>query len=249
LECKDGRPRLLKARDRDKDQSYFLHAVRAEDLVDVVFPLGELMKSDVRALARDEGLAVSDKKDSTGICFIGERPFAEFLRRYVTRTPGPIRTLDGELVGTHDGLAFYTLGQRRGLKLGGRKHGGPAPWYVAAKRADDNTLVVVQGHDHPLLMQNWLHATDMRWIEAPPQWHSQAIFACAAKTRYRQADAACTVRRAGAAAIEIDFAVPQRAITPGQYVVLYDGDRCLGGATIAHAELRSAVAERNVQAG
>jgi tRNA-uridine 2-sulfurtransferase len=248
LDSAGGPPRLLKARDRSKDQSYFLHAVRGEDFAGVLFPLGERLKSEVRALAHAAGIAVSDKKDSTGICFIGERPFAEFLGRYLPPRPGPIRTAEGTLLGTHCGLAFYTLGQRHGLHLGGRKNFDGAPWYVAAKRADDNTLVVVQRRDHPLLMQNWLRATDMHWIgEAPSHWHSRGTLACTAKTRYRQPDAACTVRRVGTAEIELDFAVPQRAITPGQYVVLYDGDHCLGGATIAYAALRETVPEGAVQ--
>jgi tRNA-specific 2-thiouridylase len=249
LDSTSGRPRLLKGRDRSKDQSYFLHAVRGEDFADVVFPLGDLLKTEVRALARAAGIAVSGKKDSTGICFIGERPFADFLSRYLPPAPGPIRTPDGELLGTHRGLAFYTLGQRHGLHLGGRKNFGDAPWYVAAKRADDNTLVVVQRCDHPLLMQNWLHATAMHWIETPSQWHARGTLSCTAKTRYRQPDVACTVRRTGSTGIEVEFAVPQRAITPGQYVVLYDGDHCLGGATIAHAALRETVPARAVQTG
>jgi tRNA-specific 2-thiouridylase len=221
LDSAGGRPRLLKARDRSKDQSYFLHAVRGEDFAGVLFPLGERLKSEVRALAHAAGIAVSDKKDSTGICFIGERPFAEFLGRYLPPRPGPIRTAEGTLLGTHCGLAFYTLGQRHGLHLGGRKNFDGAPW---------------------------LRATDMHWIgEAPSHWHSRGTLACTAKTRYRQPDAACTVRRVGTAEIELDFAVPQRAITPGQYVVLYDGDHCLGGATIAYAALRETVPEGAVQ--
>jgi tRNA-specific 2-thiouridylase len=249
LDSAGGRPRLLKARDRSKDQSYFLHAVRGEDFADVIFPLGDLQKSEVRALAREAEIAVSDKRDSTGICFIGERPFTDFLSRYLPPAPGPIRTPEGALLGTHRGLAFYTIGQRQGLHLGGRRNFDAAPWYVAAKRADLNALVVVQGLDHPLLMQNWLRATDMHWIEAPALAHSHTTLSCSAKTRYRQPDAACTVRRTGTADIEIHFALPQRAITPGQYVVLYDGDRCLGGATIAHAELREVAPERAVQTG
>jgi tRNA-uridine 2-sulfurtransferase len=229
---------LHKAADSAKDQTYFLHATRAEQLRDVVFPLGGLKKPEVRAIARTHELAVSNKRDSTGICFIGERPFAEFLGHYLPSSPGPIETLDGEVVGEHCGLPFYTLGQRRGLALGGRKHHRHEPWYVAAKRRDDNALIVVQGHDHPALLSNWLRATDAHWIDADTRIASGGSLRCTAKTRYRQPDGACHVRVAHDDTIEVAFDAPQWSVTPGQYVVLYDGDRCLGGATIEATELR-----------
>ena len=248
LDSRSGAPTLLKARDRSKDQSYFLHAVRAEDFRDVLFPIGDYLKSEVRDLAREAHLPVADKKDSTGICFIGERPFEEFLSHYLPRNPGPIRTPEGDVLGSHHGLAFYTLGQRHGLILGGQKGFSEAPWYVAAKVPEENALIVVQGRDHALLLQNWLHATDVHWIGAPPQWRAHGTLRCTAKTRYRQPDAACTVSRHGETGVEVMFDDPQRAVTPGQYVVLYDGARCLGGATIERSALHERVQESAVQA-
>ena len=240
---------LLKARDRSKDQSYFLHRVGGRDLVDVLFPLGELRKHEVRALARAAGLSVSDKRDSTGICFIGERPFADFLGRFIAECPGPIRTAEGETIGVHRGLAFYTLGQRQGLGIGGRSESEQAPWYVAEKQAESNVLVVVQGPDHPRLFQNWLRGSRVHWIGAPPQWRADGAFRCAAKTRYRQPDQACLVTDRGGGEIEVVFDAPQRSITPGQHVVLYDGDRCLGGAVIEEAAMLGARSPSVVQAG
>ena len=248
LETISGRPVLLKARDRSKDQSYFLHAVHGEDFRDVLFPIGGHLKSEVRSIAREARLPVADKKDSTGICFIGERPFEEFLSGYLPRNPGPIRTPEGEVLGTHHGLAFYTLGQRHGLILGGRKGYGEAPWYVAGKIPAENALIVVQGRDHVLLEQNWLQAAGVHWIGAPAQWRAQGTFRCAAKTRYRQPDVACTVSRLGNTELEVMFDAPQRAVTPGQYVVFYDGERCLGGATIVRSELREQPRAPAVQA-
>ncbi len=229
-------PELLKARDASKDQSYFLHAVHADDLRDVLFPLGDLLKSEVRDVARKAGLPVAEKKDSTGICFIGERPFAEFLQHYLPPSPGAIRDDGGRERGRHDGLAYYTLGQRHGLNIGGVADAAEAAWYVARKDAERNELVVVQGHDHPLLLEDWLAAADAHWIGAPPDgWTAGRPFRCTAKIRYRQPDQACTVVRTGDAAFEVSFDHAQRTPTPGQYVVLYDGDRCLGGATIERA--------------
>jgi len=226
-------PQLLKARDASKDQSYFLHAVHPDDLRDVLFPLGDLLKSEVRELARKAGLPVAEKKDSTGICFIGERPFAEFLAHYLPPSPGIIRDDTGAERGRHDGLACYTLGQRHGLHIGGVADAAESPWYVARKDAERNELVVVQGHDHPLLYEDWLAAADARWIGAPPDgWAAGRPFRCTAKIRYRQPDQACTVAKTGDATFEVSFAQPQRTPTPGQYVVLYAGDRCLGGGTI-----------------
>jgi tRNA-specific 2-thiouridylase len=245
------RPRLLKGRDPGKDQSYFLHAVTAEDLADVMFPLGELRKSEVRELAARARLDVAAKKDSTGICFIGERPFADFLGRYVRAERGPILDSEGRRVGEHRGLPFYTLGQRHGLGIGGLAARGEAPWYVAGKDVDRNELVVVQGHDHPLLYTNALRASGVHWIgEPPPGWSAGRPFACAAKTRYRQPDQTCVIVAAGSAGdgAEVVFDVPQRAVTPGQYVVFYDGDRCLGGATIDVTERRRDSAHRSAAA-
>ncbi|HVS24615.1 MAG TPA: tRNA 2-thiouridine(34) synthase MnmA, partial [Gammaproteobacteria bacterium] len=178
----DGTPQLLKARDAAKDQSYFLAAVDADDLRDVLFPLGELLKSDVREIARNAGLPVADKKDSTGICFIGERPFAEFLARYVPPSPGAIVDERGREIGTHDGLAYYTLGQRHGLRVGGVSDRAEAPWYVAGKDAERNELLVVQGHDHALLFDDCLAASEVHWIGAPPAaWTADKPLRCAAK--------------------------------------------------------------------
>jgi tRNA-specific 2-thiouridylase len=229
----NGAPELRKARDASKDQSYFLAAVEADDFRDVLFPLGELLKSEVREIARRAGLPVAEKKDSTGICFIGERPFAEFLAQYVPPTPGSIVDELGREIGRHEGLAYYTLGQRHGLRVGGVAERAEAPWYVAGKDAERNELLVVQGHDHPLLFDDWLAASDLHWIGTPPEaWTARQPQRCTAKIRYRQPDQPCTVMRGGERELEVSFDQPQRTPTPGQYVVLYDGERCLGGAVI-----------------
>jgi tRNA-uridine 2-sulfurtransferase len=226
---RDGRFELLKALDASKDQSYFLHRLNQAQLARTLFPLGELKKTEVRRIAREAGLPVADKKDSTGICFIGERPFREFLNRYLPRSPGRMRTPEGKTVGEHIGLTFYTIGQRKGIGLGGAVDGSGEPWYVADKDLAKNELVVVQGHDHPLLLKRALVAADLAWVagEAP-----DASADYAAKTRYRQADAACRITALDAAACALDFAAPQWAITPGQSMVLYAGERCLGGGII-----------------
>jgi tRNA-specific 2-thiouridylase len=221
--------RLLRAFDADKDQSYFLHRLTQQQLSRVLFPVGGLRKSEVRRIAREAGLAVHAKKDSTGICFIGERPFREFLARYLVKTPGAMRTPEGEVVGEHIGLAFYTVGQRKGIGLGGRRGGAAGAWYVAGKDLAKNELIVVQGHDHPLLLGRRLRAADLAWISGQPP---QAGFRCTAKTRYRQKDAACTVAALSAAEMELEFDQAQWAVTPGQSAVLYDGEVCLGGGVI-----------------
>ena len=217
--------RLLKGKDGTKDQSYFLHRLSQAQISRVLFPIGEMKKSEVRRLALEAGLPNHAKKDSTGICFIGERPFREFLNRYLPKAPGKIVDEKGRTVGEHIGLAFYTIGQRKGIGLGGPGE----PWYVAEKRLDANELVVVRGHDHPLLLKKALQADEATWISgvAPsaPSSHS-------AKTRYRQADAPCTLTRALDSEIKVDFPAPQWAVTPGQSVVLYDGEVCLGGGII-----------------
>ena len=217
--------KLLRGRDGAKDQSYFLHRLTREQLCRVMFPVGEMRKPDVRRLALEAKLPNHAKKDSTGICFIGERPFREFLNRYLPRVPGPIKTPEGKIVGEHIGLAFYTIGQRKGIGIGGAGE----PWYVAGKRIPENELVVVQGHDHPLLMKKSLHAGDAAWVAGKPP---AAPSAHTAKTRYRQADAPCTLSKVLESEIRVDFPAPQWAVTPGQSVVLYDGEVCLGGGVI-----------------
>jgi tRNA-uridine 2-sulfurtransferase len=219
---------LCKARDAAKDQSYFLHAVDRRELASVLMPLGELHKGEVREIARKAGLPVFDKPDSTGICFIGERPFREFLGRFLERTPGAIESADGEQLGSHEGLAFYTLGQRTGLHIGGRHGRAEQPWYVAAKDATRNTLVVVQGHDHPLLTSTSLTTGPWHWLAAP----RVAAFTASVKVRYRQADQLAQLLPAAAGTFRAVFDGPQRSVTPGQYVVAYEGERCLGGAVI-----------------
>lgn len=220
--------RLLRAVDRAKDQSYFLHSLDAAQLAYTEFPVGGLRKTEVRRIARDRGLPVADKRDSTGICFIGERPFGDFVGRWLPGRPGPIETERGEVIGRHRGLERYTLGQRSGLGIGGRKGGGDAPWFVAAKDLTRNALVVVQGADHPRLHSSGLAAASPHWIGgcAPAPG-----FACTAKVRHRQPDVACRVK-AAQGGVEVRFDAPVAGAAPGQYVVFYDGEECLGGAAI-----------------
>ena len=227
-----GRVELLKAADATKDQSYFLHRLSQEQLAPVLFPLGELEKRRVREIAREAGLPTHAKRDSTGICFIGERPFREFLARYLPRTPGPMLTPDGHEVGRHMGLAYYTLGQRQGLGLGGTRGGPESPWFVAAKDPARNALVVVQGHDHPMQHATRIDAIEPHWIAGEPPRLPARL---AAKTRYRMADAACEIVPT-ATGLRATFDAPQFAPTPGQYLVVYDGDVCLGGSVIASTE-------------
>ena len=267
-----GRFELLKGLDETKDQSYFLHRLNQAQLAKTLFPVGELPKTEVRRIAAEIGLPNAKKKDSTGICFIGERPFREFLNRYINKEPGPVKDEKGRVIGEHQGLSFYTLGQRQGLGIGGVKEKGAqrgggehAPWFVARKDIEHNTLWVVQGHDHPWLQSLALDAGDASWVagEAPRdgQYNSKTRYRqvdapCTlargangatswiagsapqessghtAKTRYRQADAPCTLSRILESEIKVDFATPQWAVTPGQSVVLYDGETCLGGGVI-----------------
>ncbi len=226
----DDHGALYKGADVGKDQSYFLHAVSAEALAETVFPLGETQKGEVRQIARDAGLNVHDKKDSTGICFIGERPFREFLASYLPANPGVMRTPGGESMGTHQGLMYYTLGQRKGLQIGGRYDRGEEPWYVVGKDLKDNALIVAQG-EHDLLFSDWLIATDASWIGAPPEG-LEAGMRCHSKIRYRQADQPCIVADLGGGRVKVEFDRRQKAVAPGQFVVFYDLDRCLGGAVI-----------------
>jgi tRNA-specific 2-thiouridylase len=228
----DGRICLEKALDRSKDQSYFLHAVSEEALAETVFPLGDLQKSEVRSIAREHGLQVHNKKDSTGICFIGERPFREFLATYLRASPGPIRTPDGVVVGEHHGLAYYTLGQRQGLGIGGQRDFGDEPWYVAAKDNADNALIVVQG-EHPLRFSEALLAAAPHWINGEPEILAGGrTLRCGAKLRYRHPDQACEVRRDADGQLVVAFSARQADVSPGQFIVFYAGDRCLGGAVI-----------------
>ncbi|MGB7479465.1 MAG: tRNA 2-thiouridine(34) synthase MnmA [Burkholderiaceae bacterium] len=224
---------LLKAVDASKDQSYFLHRLNQAQLSKTLFPLGELHKTEVRRIAERLKLPNARKKDSTGICFIGERPFREFLNRYLSYQAGPMKTADGDTVGQHVGLSFYTLGQRKGIGLGGMKTSEDgAPWYVAAKDIDNNTLYVVQGHDHPWLLSTTLAADQASWIAGRPP----ASAMLTAKTRYRQADVGCRFEPCGDDAFRLRFDTPQWAVTPGQSAVLYDGEICLGGGIIDSAE-------------
>lgn len=231
-EYRDGKFRLLKAVDNNKDQTYFLHQLDQFQLSKSVFPLGMLTKPDVRAIAEQAGFANFAKKDSTGICFIGERKFKDFLSQYLPAQPGEIHTVDSDVIGQHDGLMYYTLGQRQGLKIGGSKQGDGQPWYVVEKNLADNILVVAQGHDHPRLFTNTLLATHLHWISDFPD---EAPFACYAKTRYRQNDQACHIVEWDNKTCKVVFDQPQRAVTPGQSVVFYAGDECLGGAIIDKA--------------
>jgi tRNA-specific 2-thiouridylase len=188
-----------------------------------------MKKTEVRKIAREAGLSNFAKRGSTGICFIGERPFREFLNRYLPRKPGPIRTPEGKAVGEHIGLSFYTIGQRKGVGIGGLKDSAGEPWYVCGKDLEKNELIVVQGHDHPLLLSRNLHAEDLAWISGEaPGMHSS----CSAKTRYRQSDAACHIGRVGEDELDVEFSAPQWAVTPGQSVVLYSSEVCLGGGVI-----------------
>ncbi|WP_126444249.1 tRNA 2-thiouridine(34) synthase MnmA [Sulfuricystis multivorans] len=225
-----GEYQLLKAEDGTKDQSYFLYRLNQQQLAKTLFPLGGLYKREVREIARQAGLANYAKRDSTGICFIGERRFREFLARYLPKQPGEIRRLDDDrLIGEHQGVAYYTLGQREGLGIGGIKDAIDAPWFVAAKDNEKNILYVVQGHDHPALYRNRLIAGELSWVSGRAP-HTHWVYT--AKTRYRMPDAACEVERVDAERCEVVFAAPQWAVTPGQSVVIYESNVCLGGGII-----------------
>ena len=223
---------LCKGRDPDKDQSYFLHLLDQSQLARSLFPLGDLHKSAVRSMAAAAGFQNHAKKDSTGICFIGERKFSEFLAQYLPAQPGDIVDLDGTVIGRHQGLMFHTQGQRQGLGIGGRHGDSGEPWYVVDKDLERNRLIVVQGKNHPAQFHPALRAETAHWIDATPP---ELPLRCQAKIRYRQADQACTVRSENDDTLDVTFDIPQRAITPGQAIVLYQNERCLGGATILTA--------------
>ncbi len=232
IDTSDGTARLFKGLDASKDQSYFLHAVPEQAFAKSLFPLGELEKSTVRAIARRHQFETSNKKDSTGICFIGERRFRDFLASYLPAQPGIMQTPEGCVVGEHQGLMYYTLGQRQGLGIGGKANSGSEPWYSLDKDTQNNRLIVGQGAQHPLLFSDRLSAEQVHWINGPPQAQR---FDCYAKNRYRQADQLCSVTIANDDTCEVAFAEPQRAVTPGQSVVFYAGEHCLGGAVISRA--------------
>lgn len=219
---------LFKAKDRDKDQSYFLHAINPDALQKAIFPLGELLKTEVREIAKSQGFINHNKKDSTGICFIGERRFKPFLKEFLLAQPGPIQSTSGEVLGQHDGVMFYTMGQRQGLQIGGKRGAEEAPWYVVDKDIKDNILMVAQGQDHPMLYSQGLLCSRIHWLAPIP------IFphTCQAKTRYRQPDQACLISPPQGEQHCVSFVHPQRAVTPGQYIVFYDQQQCLGGAVI-----------------
>ncbi len=228
-----GRCQLLRARDRAKDQSYFLHQLGQAQLAATLFPLGDLAKPEVRRIATEAGLPTAAKKDSTGICFIGERDFREFLSRYLPAKPGEMRTPDGRVVGTHPGVFYFTLGQREGLQLGGVRGFDAAPWYVVGKDVERNLLYVDQGSDSPYLLSHVAKTETAHWIAGNPP---SSAFTCTAQIRYRQTDEACDVQVTDDGTLEVRFARSQRAMTPGQSLVLYDGDVCLGGAVIASTD-------------
>ncbi len=227
----DGQSQLYKGCDNNKDQSYFLYAVSGEAIAKSLFPLGELEKPEVRRIAEQHSLATAKKKDSTGICFIGERRFKDFLEQYLPAQPGDIETPEGSIVGRHSGLMYHTLGQRQGLGIGGTKDGSEAPWYVVGKDLTRNVLIAAQGSNHPLLFSDSLAAEQLHWINGKP---ADDEIRCTAKTRYRQPDQHCTLRINGNSC-EVEFDQPQRAVTPGQSVVFYNAEHCLGGGIIQHS--------------
>ena len=241
-----GKAPLLRGLDNNKDQSYFLHAVAGDKIAKTLFPVGELEKPEVRRIAEQYDLATAKKKDSTGICFIGERRFKDFLQQYLPAQKGDIYTDDGKKIGTHDGLMYYTLGQRGGIGIGGVKDRDEAPWFVLHKDLDNNRLIVGQGHDHPMLQSTELTAYKLDWVvDAPAQLFTAQGYRCTAKTRYRQPDQACTVFALDETGdtIKVVFDEPQRAVTPGQSCVFYRDDICLGGGVIQTIDAPTSLAE------
>ncbi|MBS9425993.1 tRNA 2-thiouridine(34) synthase MnmA [Photorhabdus caribbeanensis] len=225
----NGKSQLLRGQDNNKDQSYFLYTLSHQQIAQSLFPVGELEKPEVRRIAEKIGLVTAKKKDSTGICFIGERKFRDFLGRYLPAKPGPIMSVDGETLGEHQGLMYHTLGQRKGLGIGGTKEGSEEPWYVIDKDVQNNILIVAQGHEHPRLMSTGLIAQQLHWVDR--ETLTEKIH-CVVKTRYRQQDIPCTVTPINEDKIEVRFANPVAAVTPGQSAVFYQGEVCLGGGVI-----------------
>ena len=227
-----SRIELRRAADANKDQTYFLHQVPADALMKTLFPLCRYNKADVRQLAEQAGLANHDRKDSTGICFIGEKRFNDFIAKYIPNEPGSIESVSGEKVGEHRGLMFHTIGQRKGLGIGGRKQTTDEPWFVAEKNLESNSLIVAQGHDHPALSASGLTAKGLHWISTPPNTNS---FKCTARTRHRQNDAPCAVEILADGCCRVRFDTPMWAVAPGQSVVFYNNDICMGGGVIENA--------------
>ncbi|HCM63738.1 MAG TPA: tRNA 2-thiouridine(34) synthase MnmA [Morganella sp. (in: Bacteria)] len=225
----NGTTQLLRGLDGNKDQSYFLYTLSHEQVAQSLFPVGELEKPEVRRIAEELDLITAKKKDSTGICFIGERKFRDFLARYLPAKPGPIMTVDGQEIGQHDGLMYHTLGQRKGLRIGGTRDGSEEPWYVVDKDVENNLLIVAQGHEHPRLMSVGLIAQQLDWVSREPL--AQPL-RCVVKTRYRQEDIPCTVTPLGEDKISVRFDIPVSAVTPGQSAVFYQDEVCLGGGII-----------------
>lgn len=228
----NGQAALLKSKDRGKDQTYFLHAIDPKALTKTLFPIGDYLKSDVRDMATRLNLVTSTKKDSTGICFIGEKRFKSFLSEYMLATPGQIKSTTGDVLGQHDGLMFYTLGQRQGLNIGGVRNADESPWYVVDKDTKTNTLIVAQGSGHPMLYAQGLICSTIHWLGSITK--QDFPYTCYAKTRYRQTEQACMISPEDDHQHIVMFSNPQRAVTPGQYIVFYDKNICLGGATIEH---------------
>ncbi len=224
-----GKFQLLRGLDNNKDQSYFLYTLSHEHVAQTLFPVGELEKPEVRKIAEEQGLVTADKKDSTGICFIGERKFKDFLQTYLPAKPGVIESVDGEVLGEHEGLMYHTLGQRKGLHIGGRADASDEPWYVVDKDVERNVLIVAQGKQHPRLYSKGLIAGQLHWVAREKL---TTPFACAVKTRYRQQDIPCRVTPQADGRIQVEFEQPVAAVTPGQSAVFYQGDVCLGGGII-----------------
>ena len=235
IEQRDQRYRLLKGRDASKDQTYFIYTLGQSQLARTLFPIGDLEKTDVRRIAVNAGFDNARKRDSTGICFIGERRFKEFLQRYLPAQPGAIETPEGAVLGRHEGLMYYTLGQRRGFGVGGIKGADHEAWYVLAKDLERNLLIVGQGHEHPWMLSDSLVAGTLEWCQ---DFVLESPLRCCAKTRYRQPDQSCVVEPLDHGRCRVSFDIPQRAATPGQSVVFYLGDECMGGGIIEFAQFR-----------
>lgn len=233
VKSQEGQCFLLKGTDVNKDQSYFLHTLNQAQLAVSRFPIGHLNKTAVRTLAKKAGLPIHTKKDSTGLCFIGERPFKAFLSRFLALQPGPIETPEGHYLGQHDGLMYYTIGQRQGLRIGGQAGGNGQPWYVVEKDSVRNCLIVVQGHQHPRLLNQCIYAMHFHWIDPTLP---KLPYRCEAKTRYRQPQHICAITALSHDSCQVTFDQPQWAVTPGQSIVFYNDDQCLGGAIITHAD-------------